>query len=326
MTTKYNICAIIQKGRLEYEAVLFALSFRHHNPHFTGKLIFLEPRGDIWGENYDISLGVRAILEDNLAEIVQFETKYFGPRYPHGNKIEGLMALPKDIPFVFFDTDTIFTAPITDVPFDFSQPTASDKCENTWPKIDIYGSEANEIWKSLYDQFNLDFESSLDKTFAKYDWKRYLYFNAGWFFYKDPHAFGEKYLEYASQIEENTPKEVVSQSLDPWLDQVALPLVIHYFGGGRNRLPAGLLDGSVSCHYRFLGLFFACESDETVNFLLSLTKPHPIKKILKEYEPFKRMIYQNKGIKARGLFDRENLPSREVQIRKRLKNHNLWLR
>jgi hypothetical protein len=44
------------------------------------------------------------------------------------------------------------------------------------------------------------------------------------------------------------------------LDQVALPLVIHGLGGGRDALPSGFLDGTHSCHYRLMPLLFARES------------------------------------------------------------------
>jgi hypothetical protein len=51
-----------------------------------------------------------------------------------------------------------------------------------------------------------------------------------------------------------------------------------------------------------------------------------VKKALKDYEPFKKFLYQNKGAKARALFDRADLPRPEAKIRQRLKNRNLWLR
>ena len=41
---------------------------------------------------------------------------------------------------------------------------------------------------------------------------------------------------------DDAPPELVCQSLDPWLDQVALPLVIHALGGGRETIPAGYLE------------------------------------------------------------------------------------
>ena len=63
-----------------------------------------------------------------------------------------------------------------------------------------------------------------------------------------------------------------------------------------------------------------------VDVLKEVSAPNRIKKVLKEYEPFKRMIFQNKGDKARALFDRSDLPPREQMIRNRLKKNNLWLR
>ena len=54
--------------------------------------------------------------------------------------------------------------------------------------------------------------------------------------------------------------------------------------------------------------------------------PNRIKKVLKGHEPFKRMIYQGRGRKARALFDRERLPRREQAIRNRLKREGYWLR
>jgi hypothetical protein len=105
-----------------------------------------------------------------------------------------------------------------------------------------------------------------------------------------------------------------------------LPLVIHALGGGRDTLPEGLLDGSVSCHYRLLPLLYARENDHTVSVLESVTAPNKIKKVLKTYDPIKRMIYQGRGAKARALFDRENLPRKEQAIRNQLKSNGYWMR
>ena len=114
--------------------------------------------------------------------------------------------------------------------------------------------------------------------------------------------------------------------MDPWLDQVALPLVIHSLGGGREALPTGYLDGSHSCHYRVLPLLYARESDRAVDVIEDVTSPNKIKKTLKNYEPIKRMIYQGRGQKVRALFDRDNLPRKEQAIRNRIKREGFWMR
>lgn len=325
MQPKYNVFFVVQAGRLEYEAVIFVASFRAANPEFKGRLIAAEPTGARWTQPVAISDTVRSFLLDNGVEIVRFENKHFGQSYPHGNKIEAMTALPPE-PFVFFDTDTLFTGPLAQVTFDFNRPAASMRRAGTWPEPPLYAVGYTEIWKSLYDKFSLDFESSLDLSQPDEYWRRYLYFNAGWFFGADAVAFGKRFLHYAHAIRWDTPEALASQSLDPWLDQVALPLVIHSFGGGRPGPELDGLDGDVSCHYRVLPLLYARESDRAVEVLEEVTAPQPVKKILRLHEPAKKLIYQGKGRKLRAKFDRNDLPKREHVLRNAIKREGLWLR
>ena len=324
----YNIMVVGQGGRLQYEAIIFAASLRAHSPDFAGRLIVAEPQpGPKWQNDPRIrGDDTRELLVRLGAEIIPFENRYFGQSYPYGNKIEALFALPKGEPFVFFDTDTLVTGDITRVPFKFTKPTASLRREGTWPKIELYGPGYTDIWKSLYDMFDLEFENSLHPGFPDEYWQRYLYFNAGFFFYKCPHLFGQRFLDYALAIRDTPPPELIVQEMDPWLDQIALPLVIHALGGGRGMIPDGLLDGDVTCHYRVLPLLYARESDRVVEVLENVTAPNWIKKVLKKYDPMKRMIYQGRGHKVRALFDRESLPRREQAIRNTIKRNGFWMR
>ncbi len=324
----FNIIIVGQAGRLEYEALLFLASFRAFNMNFPGRVFVAEPQpGPRWrGDPRMKDPAARDLIESFGAEILPFTSEHFGADYPYGNKIEALVALPEGEPFVFFDTDTLITGDLTQVPFDFDRPAASLRREGTWPEIQLYGPGYTATWKSLYDKFALDFESSLDLSQPDEYWQRYLYFNAGFFYYSCPKIFGERFLEYALAIRDDPPAELVCQSLDPWLDQVALPLVIHSFGGGRDALPQGYLDGSHSCHYRVLPLLYAREQQRVIDVLEEVSAPNKIKKVLKAYEPMKRMIFQGKGMKARALFDQDNLPRREQKIRNMLKREKLWLR
>ncbi|MEX0347973.1 MAG: hypothetical protein AB3N15_00990 [Paracoccaceae bacterium] len=324
----FNVVIIGQNNRLQYEALLFAASLRHSSPDFQGRLFVATPQhGPLWSN--DPSLRNQATLEalERLGvEILPFENTVFGQSYPPGNKIEALMALPEGEPFVFFDSDTLITGDLASVPFDFDRPSASLRCSDSWPEPTLYGPGYAGIWKSLYDRFGLDFDSSLDLNQPDEYWRRYLYFNAGFFYYKCPRAFGERFLEYARSIRDNPPDELICQSLDPWLDQVALPLVIHALGGGRDALPAGFLDGDVSCHYRLFPLLYARESDRVVEVLEEVAAPNKIKKVLKQYEPIRKLVFQRKGAKVRALFDQQNLPRREQAIRKKIREAGLWLR
>jgi hypothetical protein len=73
-------------------------------------------------------------------------------------------------------------------------------------------------------------------------------------------------------------------------------------------------------------LLYATAPDAVIDAVQTIASDQKIKRILKEYDPFKRFIYQNAGAKARNLFDQSNLPSTQRIIRKRLKNHKLWVR
>ncbi|WP_270729208.1 hypothetical protein [Shimia sp. Alg240-R146] len=324
----FNIVVVGQNGRLQYEAVLFVASLRAKSPAFSGRVFVAEPQPGVrWTKDPRMSNpDVVALLKQMDAEILPFESRHFGESYPNGNKIELLRELPAGEPFVFFDTDTLITGDISKVPFDFDRPSASLKVEGTWPEPPLYGPQYTAIWKSLYDKFDIEFESTLDLSQPDEYWRRYLYFNAGFFYYRCPHEFGARFEKYALQIRTDPPEELACQSLDPWLDQVVLPLVIHELGGGRDALPDGFLDGTVSTHYRLIPLMYARESDLAVETLEEVAAPNKVKKVLKQYDPFKRMIYQGRGHKARALFDQAHLPRREQVIRNTLRRNGYWLR
>lgn len=323
----YNIVIVGQSGRLQYEAMLFAASLRHSDPGFAGKLFLAEPQpGPLWKDDPRITdPAVREALESLGVTFLPFTSTTFGQSYPYGNKIEALAALP-NAPFIFFDTDTLITGPLSSMAVDFSRPSASMRREGTWPTIELYGPGYAQIWRSLYTRFGLDFESSLDLSKPDEFWQRYLYFNAGWFFHQDPKAFGAQFLTIAKSIRDDRPPELVLQELNPWLDQVALPLTIHSFGGGRPGPELAGLDGEISCHYRSLSLLYARESDKVVEVLETVADQKPLRRILRDYEPVKTLVYQNRGKKARALFDRDNLPHKEQALRNTLKREGFWLR
>ncbi len=323
----FNIMIVGHAGRLQFEALLFAASLRANAPGFAGKLIVVEPQPSrCWQKDPRMRGDVTVALQELGAEILPFENRHFGQSYPYGNKIEGLSAMPEGEPFVFFDTDTLILQDISKLPFDFSRPAASMKRTGTWPVEELYWPGYTAIWKSLYDKFNLEFESSLDHSHPSEYWQHYLYFNAGWFFGADPIAFGKKFLSYAVNIRKDPPPELVIQPLDPWLDQVALPLVIHALKGGRPGPELDGLDGDATCHYRTFPLLYSRESDAVINTLEDIAAPNKIKKILKDYEPIKKMVYHGQGHKVRALFDQSNLPAKEAKIRNKLRAEGYWLR
>lgn len=321
----FNIVAVVQSGRLGFETLLLAASLRASCPGFSGRLILAEPGGPRWTSDPGLKdEAIRAALTDLGAEFLPFENRVFGSGYPHGNKIEALLHLP-DEPFLFLDSDTLVTGDLAAVPFDFRRPSASMRREGSWPEVPVYSTH-EAIWGALYARFGLDMAPTLDLSQPQDYWQRFLYFNAGWFFAASPRVFGQRWLDYARSIREDTPPELAAQSLNPWLDQITLPLVIHSFGGGRPGADLWGMDGDVTCHYRLLPLLYARESDRAVAVLEEVARRQELRRLLRDWEPAREMIYRNRGAKVRAMFDRDDLPRREQAIRSRLKAEGLWLR
>lgn len=322
-----NLLIVAQAGRLQYEAVIFMASLRAHAPDWAGRVTIAEPAPEgAWvGHSTAIADDCRGLLTDLGARIEPFVAREFGAAYPQGNKIEALSLLPPDQPFLFFDTDTLICGALDKVGFDYARPAASMQREGTWPKPPLYGPGYAAIWRSIYDRFDVPFDDTLDLSQPNEHWERYLYFNAGWFFGADPAEFGRRYLAWAKALRDDPHDELACQVMDPWLDQVVLPVVIRSLGGGRPGPRLAGLDGEVTCHYRKLPLLYARHSDRAVDALETATAPKEIKRVLREWEPARKLIYQQKGrSKIRPIRD-ERPGAPERVIRNQIRARGWWL-
>lgn len=161
---------------------------------------------ELWPQGPSLQSGpLYDLLTQQGVTFIRFENREFGLAYPYGNKIEALEALSVGEPFVFFDSDTLMTGNLAEVPFDFHHPSGSLRREATWPKVIAGGPDCHAIWKSLYDRFGLNFATSLNPKHPMSDWRHYLYFNAGFFYYRCPKIFGQLFSEYAVEIRNNRP-------------------------------------------------------------------------------------------------------------------------
>lgn len=325
MTPIRNILIIAQHGRLQYEALLFAASLRHFPQNKRLRLIVAEPQpGPLWEEDPRISRpAIRRELRALGADIVPLHSRIWGAAYPHGNKIEALHLLPKGEAFLFFDTDTLITGALDQL--DAARPAASVMVEPTWPRISLYGAGFAEIWGALYDRFGLDITPTLDMRFGADDWRRYMYFNAGWFTGPCPHEFGTLFAQYGRDIAASPPENMATQALYPWLDQIALPLVIAQLGGGRPDPNTGL-DGALSCHYRALPVLYATADDPAINVLEQITGAPHLWDIFNQYVSFRRMVFKQQGQELRTHIDRARLPQTYGALQRMIREMGYWVR
>lgn len=321
-----TLLVVGQRGRVGFEACLLAATLRQADPGFAAPLVVAEPQpGPLWPSDPRLDAEQRALLLRLGAEIRGFDSDRFGASYPYGNKIEALSVLDPGTPFLFLDSDTAVTGPLSAVAIDPDRPTASLARDDTWPAPDLYGPDREAIWGALHDRFGLDFAASQDPAWPRNHWRRYLYFNAGWFFGPCPRRFGTLFAEMAAAIRDDPPAELICQILDPWLDQIALPLAIHALGGGRGG-PHAALDGGVATHYRAFPLLYARGPQAAIATIEAAASPHRVRKVLKRHEPLRRFVYQGRGAKARALFEGAPLPAKEAAIRNRLRRAGLWMR
>ncbi len=324
----FNLLLLGQQGRIGHEALALVASLRRASPDFAGRVIVAEPQPAAAWDGVETRLPpeTRAALEVYGAEVVPFTATRFGRAYPYGNKIEALSVLPADQPFLFLDSDTLVLGDLARVKFDFARPSASMRRSGSWPEPPLYGPGHADIWRSLYDRFGLDFAPTLDLSQPDEHWERYLYFNAGWFFGTDPAEFGRRYLDWAVAVLDEPGDALACQRLDVHLDQIVLPLVIHSLGGGRPGPELAGMDGDVTCHYRYLALLYARESDAAVAAMEGLATDKPARRVLRDWDAFRQLVLRKAGMKRiRPMFDREELPPEPV-IRKALKQAGYWSR
>ena len=324
---RFDILIVAQGGGIDRQAAILAASLRRNAPGFAGRLVVAEPQpGGAWtGRDPRMSPAARAALEALGADIRPLEARDFGASYPHGNKIEALELLEPGRPFLFLDSDTLILGDIAAVPFDFARPSASMRREGTWPQPPAYRETYETIWGSLYDRFGLDIAGSLDRTQPQEHWERFLYFNAGWFFGADAREFGQRFRDWAVAVRDDPGDALACQSLDPWLDQVVLPLVIHSLGGGRPGPELSGMDGDVTCHYRNLPLLYACGPQAAIDDLESIAALTEIAPLLDGWPPAERLIRQGLGRARIQPMFAAGLPPRERAIRKMLRSAELWL-
>lgn len=324
----FDILIVAQGGGIDRQAAVLAASLRRNAPGFRGRLIVAEPQPEgAWhGQPTRMSNPARAALTALGADIRPLVARHFGQSYPHGNKIEALGLLDAQRPFLFLDSDTLILDEIGAVPFDFARPSASMRREATWPEPPPYDQTYDTIWRSLYDRFGLEMDGSLDRTQPEDHWERFLYFNAGWFFGADAAAFGRRFADWAVAVRDDPGDALACQSLDPWLDQVVLPLVIHSLGGGRPGPELDGMDGDVTCHYRNLPLLYARGPEAAVQTYEAVAAMPEIAPLMVGWEAAERLIGEGLGrSRIRVIFAGDEMPVGERPLRKRLKAEGLWL-
>lgn len=67
----------------------------------------------------------------------------------------------------------------------------------------------------MYDRFGIQIEPTMEFAQPDEHLERYLYFNAGWFYYRCPQTFGNRMIEIMYGLRDGSMRSLASQSLNP---------------------------------------------------------------------------------------------------------------
>ena len=226
----WNVAIVAQRGRIAYQALLCAASIRaHHSADDIRVYICVPNYTRRWKTDPgldDVEL-VEAFRRYDC-EITPFDNADFGSRYPHSNKFYAILSLPADEPFMFLDSDTIVAGSMR-ADIDFARPVLRP-AQSTWPVKRRGSPSIGAIWRSLYDFFGLDPAPYFDAERGDKKHQCYPYYNAGLMYYERSGIFGSTMLQMAKRLWRKQPDALRRQPLNPWLDQIVLPLVLAKFG------------------------------------------------------------------------------------------------
>lgn len=244
----WNIALVAQRGRIAYQALLCAASIREH--HGAGQIrihICVPNNSRRW--KTDPSLNDIELIEAFRhygCEIAPFDNKHFGSAYPHSNKFYAISSLPPEEPFMFLDSDTILTDALRE-DVDFSLPVLKP-APKKWPIRRGNSPSIGEIWRSLYEFFDLDPEPYFDASRGDSKYNCFPYYNASVIYYERGGIFGKTMLKMGKRLWRHPPDTLRRQPLVPWLDQIVLPLVLAKLGVPRIKEPE--LPYKQVVHYR----------------------------------------------------------------------------
>lgn len=329
-----NIYIIGQNGRLQYEALLCMISFLRCNNAGAANLFVCTPKNSsLWDTNPDMSNSeIAETLRSLGVNVVTFDNTHFGTRYPHSNKVYALAALPPDEPFIFFDSDHIFKAPLESVVIDFKKPIARQTAL-AWPVVNKTNYSRAELWQAIYDMFNMSTSNWFRDDFPISDPRRFPYFNGGVFFGDAAGKYFNRYKYFMEELDENPPEQLDKWSLYPFLDQVTLPLVMKDLGGLNDYYDGDYPFNSISKHYFAIPYLFFQPNNEWQKISESIVNDPQFSKLFEADETFRHYFFGegNAGVKElslrmkdQGYFKKGNWPT-PANLKQALIDSNLWI-
>lgn len=274
---------------------------------------------DVGDNSPDVFNQIQAKLKDLGANLKHGPSHKLGEDLWQSTSILSLKEIDAR-PFVCMDPGTVVFRPQQ---FENVTRFASRSFAAGWPVEHLYGAGRRDIWAALAELAEVDLDQLVNATEHPAAAKHWPAFDGALICGDDAQSFGETFYVLAKQILQNPPEVLATQEYRKALRQIILPLVFAKLGGQQSEC------GPVESHFNGcfpssrLAYLYTAAPEPVLDHLEASVSPNPIKKLLKNYEPAKKLIYQQKGRELRDRFYDPNGqdPNRLI---KRLKRQTKW--
>ncbi|RLD68597.1 MAG: hypothetical protein DRI95_02585, partial [Bacteroidetes bacterium] len=278
---KFCFVFICQKGELELKAMLLAASLKENlRGNYELVAAIPEPKS-IWGEISPLTkklisqFGIRTVGIKNEIDI----------NYPIGNKLACFNIQTDADKIVFLDSDILCLKPFYPEEH-FTAQFCATPINRHW---------FNE-WKQVYELFDIPYPTERFRTKLTNEEILPCY-NAGLIVVDNGLDFSNEWIECCKIID--GAEHIVDKR--PWLDQIALPIAVNLLN-----LKTKVLDkrfnyphacpivAETPFFHHFPGLTYILNEEIVHNFILALTKKHPLLKENCKLLPGLKPLFINK--------------------------------
>jgi len=311
-----HIVTWMRNGASMYEALITAACMKDLADLLARLKVFHQPQSGAGDDTF------QAVIRAFDALGVQMDPnggEGFGDDLWRSLPFFGLRSL-SDTSFVVVDPGTI---PFGTAAFDDTHIYASRSVVPTWPKEHLYGAPRQEIWRGLFETFNVPIDPVLNPSVHDSGWRHWPHLDGRLVAGENAKAFGDMFAETAKHLLKDDIDILATQDVRAKLRQAVLPLVFAQQGHSAQGFGNPEQDFKHVFPASRLAYFYTAAPDEAVDHLEASVSPNPIKKVLKLYEPAKRLIYQGKGRDLRTRFYEPDGQDPR-RLARRLKRHTNW--
>lgn len=279
----------------------------------------LAPKAQLQSE---LATPLMALLEDMGVSLIEDAGLDFGAEFRHCDAYLGLRSLGSD-PFAVLAPGTIV---LGDFAPDLGPYFASKDFVPVWPVELLYGPKRPDIWTTLFESQKVDVASMTHNSDHPAIWSHWPEVDGRIVLGPDAESFGRSFAHFARVLLDEPPSIVATQNARKNLLRIALPLALAEQGANQTNLgrPDTLLPNIFVMHR--LAYFYSAAPIEAVDRLETAVSANKVKKVLKLYEPAKRLIYQGKGRQLRERFYSEAGQRPRDLMRRLRKNTKWWVR